>query len=230
LKQGKLLVLLDGLDEVRATDSARVLKLIQDFTTDYLENQFVITCRIASREYTFQKFTEVEVADFNDGQIKSFSQKWFTAKNDIVKAKKFVEKLQADKPIRELASNPLLLTLLCLVFEESASFPENRSELYKESLDVLLKKWDVKRNIECDQVYKKLSLKRKEDLLSQIAYSTFEQGQYFFKQKEVEKRIIGYISNLPDCSDDPEALQLDSCCGLQSRSTRLTNKALFGSQ
>jgi hypothetical protein len=39
---------------------------------------------------------------------------------------------------------------------------------------VLLKKWDAKRNIERDQVYKKLSLKRKEDLLSQLAFATFE--------------------------------------------------------
>ncbi|GJD19581.1 signal transduction protein with Nacht domain, putative [Rivularia sp. IAM M-261] len=216
LKQGKLLVLLDGLDEVRETDSVRVLNQIQYFTTDYPASQFVITCRIAAREYIFEHFTEVEVADFNDEQIESFSKKWFTAKNDAVKATKFVEKLREDKPIRELATNPLLLTLLCLVFEESAEFPLNRSELYKEGLDVLLKKWDVKRNIERDQVYKKLSLKRKEDLLSQVAYSTFKQGQYFFKQKEIESRIIEYIRDLPDCSDDPEVLQLDSEAVLKS--------------
>jgi predicted NACHT family NTPase len=74
LEQGKLLVLLDGLDEVRETDSTRVLKQIQDFTIDYPVNQFVITCRIASREYTFQQFTEVEVADFNLEQIESFTE------------------------------------------------------------------------------------------------------------------------------------------------------------
>ncbi|BAZ13529.1 NACHT domain family protein [Calothrix sp. NIES-4071] len=216
LKQGKLLVLLDGLDEAREVDSARVLNQIQGFTNDFPKNQFVITCRIASREFTFQQFTEVEVADFNDEQIESFSQKWFTAKNDTVKATKFIEKLQDSEPYRELASLPLLLTLLCLVFEESAEFPKNRSELYKEGLDILLKKWDGKRNIERDQVYKRLSLKRKEDLLSQVAYSTFERGQYFFKQKEVELRIIEYICHLPDCSDDPEALQLDSEAVLKS--------------
>lgn len=215
-KQGKLLVLLDGLDEVLKTDSARVLKQIQDFTTDYPKNQCVIACRIAAREYIFQQFTDVEIADFDDEQIKSFSQKWFTAKKDTVKAEKFVAKLQKDEPIRELATNPLLLTLLCLVFEESAEFPKNRSELYKEGLDVLLKKWDVNRNIEREQVYKKLSLKRKEDLLSQVAYSTFEHEQYFFKRKELEARIIEYIRNLPDCSDDPEALQFDSDAVLES--------------
>ena len=86
-------------------------------------------------------------------------------------------RLQQDKGIRELATSPILLTLLCLVFEEWGAFPANRSELYKEGLDVLLKKWDVKRNIERDQVYQQLSLKRKEDLLSQIAIDTFERGK-----------------------------------------------------
>ncbi|MBD2168927.1 NACHT domain-containing NTPase [Calothrix membranacea FACHB-236] len=210
LNQGKLLILLDGLDEVREADSKRILDQIRDFTTQFCNNQFVITCRIAAREYTFEQFSEVEIADFDDQQINSFAKKWFKAKDDTVKAERFIEKLKEDKPIQELATSPLLLTLLCLVFEDNGSFPPNRSELYKEGLDVLLKKWDTKRNIERDQVYKKLSLKRKEDLLSQIAHLTFERGEYFIKQKDIERYITQYIQNLPEASTDPEALQLDS--------------------
>jgi predicted NACHT family NTPase len=216
LKQGNLLILLDGLDEVRESDSSRVLQQIHHFAKQFDGNQFVITCRIAAREYTFEQFTEVEIADFDAQQIAYFANRWFSGKDDRVKAERFIQKLKKDKPIRELATNPLLLTLLCLVFEESGSFPSNRSELYKEGLDVLLKKWDAKRNIERDQVYKKLSLKRKEDLLSQIALDTFERGDYFFKQKEVERYITDYIRNLPDANTDTEALQLDSEAVLKS--------------
>ena len=182
LNQGRVFVLLDGLDEVREADNRRVLQQIQDFTNQFRKNLFIITCRIAAKEYTFEQFTEVEIADFDDQQIGTFTAKWFQAKQDPVKAKTFMEKLKQEKGIRELATSPLLLTLLCSVFEESATFPSNRSELYKEGLDVLLKKWDTKRNIERDQAYKKLSLKRKEDLLSQIAIDTFEPGNYFFKR------------------------------------------------
>ncbi|MEP0917542.1 NACHT domain-containing NTPase [Leptolyngbya sp. DQ-M1] len=216
LRQGRILVLLDGLDEVRETDSNRVLNQIREFATQFSQNPFVITCRIAAREYTFERFTEVEVADFDDQQIATFTSQWFQAKNDSVKAEKFIKKLEEEDGIRELATSPLLLTLLCLVFEEAGSFPANRSELYKEGLDVLLKKWDVKRNIERDQVYHKLSLKRKEDLLSQIALDTFKQGNYFFKQKDAERYITRYIRNLPNASQDEEALQLDSEAVLKS--------------
>ncbi len=216
LNQGRVLVLLDGLDEVRESDNSRVLKQIQAFANQFHKNPFIITCRIAAKGYTFEQFTEVEVADFNNEQIETFATKWFQVRQDLVKASTFMDRLKQDKGIRELATSPILLTLLCLVFEESGTFLANRSELYKEGLDVLLKKWDAKRNIERGQVYRKLSLKRKEDLLSQIAIDTFEPGNYFFKQKEVEQKISRYIQNLPGASTEEEALQLDSEVVLRS--------------
>lgn len=216
LNNGRALILLDGLDEVRETDDSRILCQIQQFSDRYSHNAFVITCRIAAREYTFQQFTEVEVADFDDAQIADFSSKWFHCKQDAVKGDRFVQKLKQNPPIRELASSPLLLTLLCLVFEDSGDFPANRAELYEDAMKVLLKKWDTTRNIERDQIYKKLSLKRKEGLFSQIAYHTFEAGNYFFKQKDLARQIRDFIQNLPGASTDEQVLELDSEAVLKS--------------
>jgi len=215
LLQGQALVLLDGLDEVRETDCYRVLQEVRNFSTQFHRNQFVITCRIATREYTLEQFIEVEVADFEESQIATFATKWFAAK-DPTKGYKFLQKLKASSPIQELATNPLLLTLLCLMFEESADFPANRSELYKEGLNVLLRKWDAKRNIEREQIYKKLSIQHKEYLLSQLALITFKRGDYFFRQKEIEQYIADYIRNIPGVSVEVEALQLDSEAVLKS--------------
>ncbi|WP_313930299.1 NACHT domain-containing NTPase [Nostoc sp. FACHB-133] len=215
LKQGKALVLLDGLDEVREEDTKRVLRQIREFSDLFHNNQFVITCRIAAKEYTYESFTEVEMADFDEKQIAIFAQNWFQL-TDPVKSQRFIQKLKENKPIQELASSPLLLTLLCLVFGDSGDFPANRSELYQEGLDVLLKKWDAKRNIEREQVYKNLSLQRKEDLLSQIGLTTFEQKDYFFKQKMTEVYIADFIRNLRDADTDPEVLKLDSEAVLKS--------------
>ncbi|MGL4502491.1 MAG: NACHT domain-containing protein, partial [Planktothrix sp.] len=213
-QQGKALVLFDGLDEVREEDSKRILKEIRDCSRQFRENHFIITCRIAAREYTFEKFIEVEIADFDTTQISNFANKWF--KNKAVKPETFLNQIENNQRIQELATSPLLLTLLCLTFEETGDFPANRSELYQEGLDVLLKKWDAKRGIYRDQVYKKLSPQRKEDLLSKIALTTFEAGDYFFKQKKAEGYITDYIRNLPNANTDEEALQLDSEAVLRS--------------
>ena len=214
LENGKILVLLDGLDEVRQEDNNRILKQIRDFSKLYYMNRFVMTCRIAAQEYVFEKFKQVEVADFDINQIQSFSQNWF--KKSSLRANKFLYRLDENLRIKELATNPLMLTLLCLVFEGQGKFPTNRFELYKEAIDILLVKWDVKRNIERHEIYKNLSLGSKRDLLSYIAYKTFEQGSYLFLQVELERHIYDYISHLPDAKTSLVELSDDSKAVLKS--------------
>ncbi|NER45405.1 MAG: signal transduction protein [Symploca sp. SIO1A3] len=198
-------------------DRDRILNQIQQLTNakKYSTNSFILTCRIAAREYTFEKFTEVEVADFEDEQIQTFVSKWFQVKESDL-ADYFMEQLKRNPSIKELATNPLLLTLLCIEFEDSGEFPSNRSELYSRAIHTLLRKWDAKRRIDRQQVYKKMSVQRKEDLLSEVAFTTFKQGDYFFKQRDVEQYIADYIRNLPDAKTDPEALLLDGEAVLKS--------------
>ncbi|HEY9888733.1 MAG TPA: NACHT domain-containing NTPase [Candidatus Obscuribacterales bacterium] len=208
LAAGRALILLDGLDEVRSEDHQRVIKEIRTFSERFWQNQFVMTCRIAAWDYVFEKFTEVEVADFDEAQIAAFAAKWFHAKP--VKPEQFLNQLRQHPRILQLAVSPLLLTLICLAFEESGSFPHSRSELYKEGIDALLRKWDAKRGIQRDQVYKNLSRLRKEDLLSYLALITFKSKELFFKQSVAERYIADYIRNLSEADADPEVLQIDS--------------------
>ena len=236
LLQGRGLVLLDGLDEVLEAQHDRVLREIREFARRYAQTSIVITCRIAAREYVFEQFTEVEVADFSDEQIQDFADKWFKIKEpeQIDEAGQstigqlFWQALEEREPIKELAANPLLLTLLCLEFEESSEFPQSRSELYRRGLEILLRKWDGQRRIKRDEVYKRLLPERKESLLGQLAMQTFERGEYFFRV-DVAERVIGrYIQNLPNVSNDPEALLVDSHAVLKSIETQhglLTERA-----
>ena len=214
LKSGKALVLLDGLDEVRAEYDERVIRAIREFARKYSQSQIVVTCRIAAKQYIFEQFTEVEVADFDEQQITTFAENWFRKKE--VKTEDFLEELKKNNRVQELATSPLLLTLLCLAFEESGSFPTNRAELYKEGLDALLRKWDSKRGIRRDSVYKDLSVQKKEDMLSQIALTTFEKGDYFVKQRQLEDYICYYIRNTTNAKTDDEELHLDSEAVLKS--------------
>lgn len=217
IKQGRALILFDGLDEIREEHANRVINEIREFSDQYHANQFVITCRIAAREYMFEPFTEVEVADFNYKQIKTFVAKWFQAKNSgSDTAARFMEQLQFNPPIRELATNPLLLTLLLLEFEDSGDFPTDRAELYKRGIATLLRKWDAKRGIVRDRVYRNLSVQRKKDLLSQLALTTFEGKDFFFTKRDFGRYIAEFIRNLPDAQTDPEALQVDSEAVLKS--------------
>ncbi|PZO09956.1 MAG: hypothetical protein DCF25_21155 [Leptolyngbya foveolarum] len=237
LIQGRGLVLLDGLDEVLEKDQDRILKEIREFSQHYDRSHVIITCRIAAKEYVFEQFTEVEMANFDAEQIQSFADKWFRAKEpkQVDKSGKstvaqlFWQALEEQKPIKELAANPLLLTLLCLEFEESSEFPQSRAELYERGLNILLSKWDGQRRIKRGEIYKRLSTKRKEILLGHLAMHTFERGEYFFPAHVAEKQIGQYIQNLPDASTDPEALLVDSHAvlkAIESQHGLLTERAV----
>lgn len=197
LQQGRVLLLLDGLDEVRAEASDRVKQEIETFARTYSNNQLVVTCRIAAKEYIFEKFTDVEIADFDDKQIKQFATKWF-ASRDSTKVNKFITKLQKNKRIQDLATRPLLLTLLCLVFEKKGEFKANQAELYGEAIELLLKKWDNSRGIKREQVYKNLSTNHKKELLSEIAFTFFVEGEYLFKKRSLGIPISDYIRTLSE--------------------------------
>jgi predicted NACHT family NTPase len=216
LAAGRAIVLLDGLDEVREEDTKRVDREVRSTVDGAQESQFIMTCRIAAKEYTFERFTEVEVADFNDQQIETFVENWFRSKNDLLKAERFMAHMEENKSIRELAASPLLLTLLCLVFGEEGDFPSNRSELYGDGVKVLLKKWDAKQDIQRNDHYKKLDVQRREDLLSYVAFQMFRENEYLVKQRRIEGYIADFIANLRDVYPEPESLRMDSEIVLKS--------------
>ena len=211
LAQGRMLVLLDGLDEVREIDSHRVFSAINSFYNQFYHNRFIITCRTSAKEFAIEEFVEVELADFDDNSIAEFVGKWFAKKNPA-KTSIFLETLQRNASIRELANNPLLLTLLCLIFEET-NLPANRLEIYREGIDLLLRKWDAKRNIERQQIYQNLSIHHKQELLSHIAFNSFVKGDYFLKQQELEQYITNYIES---SSHEENIESCDSTAILQS--------------
>lgn len=216
LHSGHSFILLDGLDEVCQENTTRIIREIRNAVDQFDKSSFIITCRIAAKEYVFERFTEVEVADFDEQQIATFAENWFRAKDDFARAATFIQRLQQNNPIRELASNPLLLTLLCLVFGESGEFPNRRADLYEDGVKILLKKWDATRNIQRDELYKKLDVQRREDLLSSVAFETFWRGERILKQRDIERYIAYFLQHLKDVDPDPEMLRADSEAVLKS--------------
>ncbi|MBX3060975.1 MAG: NACHT domain-containing protein, partial [Anaerolineae bacterium] len=119
LKAGDGVVLFDGLDEVNVEGHRRdnLIAQMKDFIKEFHQSQIFITCRVAASDYTFERFTYVEMADFGDEQMKQFVFRW--VQNDLSKRDNCWREL-ADKSnatLRELAQVPILLSLLCLVFD-----------------------------------------------------------------------------------------------------------------
>lgn len=214
LDQGKLLILLDGLDEVPTQQLNDAITKIQDFADQYKQNRFIASCRTAAYKSGFRQFVDVVMADFDNEQIQQFITNWFRSEEDrqAGTARSCWELLQqpAHAATKELAQTPLLLTLLCLVFDDSQNFPEKRAELYKQALDVLLSKWAAEKRIQRDPIYKDLTLTLESMMLGEIAYKGFEADRLFFSQREVIEQIRTFLAsnlNAPNHLDGDVILQ-----------------------
>ncbi len=189
LEQGKLLILLDGLDEVPTDNMSEAIRQIQDFVDQHNKNRFIASCRVAAYRHNFKRFTDVAMADFDDVQIQQFINNWFGDQTET--GKDCWKKLNSNEnaAAKELTQTPLLLTLVCLLYQRSRQFPSNRATLYEKALRVLLEEWAGEKELAQEPIYKGLDTKRKELLLSQIAYQAYQADRLFLPRREVSNQI-----------------------------------------
>ena len=169
LDEGRALLLLDGLDEVRDTGRRHlVVDRVRDFYSRHRKsgnggNLFVLTSRIVGyREVRLAADGLVEgtLVDFEKDEIEAFIGKWTVALEKAAGGETGVSRGRAEEERRELlaavrsnpgmrslAANPLLLTILALMKRQGVALPDRRVELYKTYVETLLKSWNLARGL-----------------------------------------------------------------------------------
>jgi hypothetical protein len=202
LEQGKLLVLLDGLDEVPKELLNPAIEAIQDFVTRYSQNRFITSCRTAAHRSDFRGFVNVELADFDDGQIQTFIENWFQSPLDqeAGTAQRCCQQLNDERnaAAKELAQTPLLLTFLCLVYNRTQKFFDKRATLYRKALDILLEEWAADKRLPIGELYDGFNTELEKVMLAEIAYNGFVHDQLFFTRQELVDQINAFIENTAD--------------------------------
>ena len=166
LKEGRALVLLDGLDEVKDESlRATVVGKVDHFYALYhgKGNKFVLTSRIVGYKgvrFSARGLQVCTLVDFDDEEIESFVGKWTTAIEKAVHSEGDFARYEADRErdelldavarnpgVRSLAANPLMLTILALMKRQGISLPDRRVELYQTYVVALLSSWNRARSI-----------------------------------------------------------------------------------
>ncbi len=165
LRRDHLLVLVDGLDEIAdAAERAEVSRWLEDAVGILPHSVFVVTSRYAGYKGDARltgRFLELHVRDLTEAEARRFLADWYgavEAQAELGRAPEVAARLAAegaddlalriftaDDPrtvsLRELATNPLLLQILCLVHRDRKHLPERRVDLYGECCAVLLELW-----------------------------------------------------------------------------------------
>ena len=135
------LVFFDGLDEVFDPDERRrVIPEFQMFARRYPLARIVVTSRIAGYERTalgtagFQHYT---LLPLTLSQIRRFAENWYrfyTLAGTDRTAQGLVQRIVESPRMLDLAGNPLLLTMMAVVYKDR-DLPHERWRLYQRCAD-----------------------------------------------------------------------------------------------
>ena len=168
LEEGKALVLLDGLDEVKEKRQRLiVVQHVENFFAQHSHkgNKFVLTSRIVGyRELRLQPqegLKECTLLDFDREDQAAFIDKWSSAVEVAISGdgesarqaaeierKELLEAVADKASVSNLAANPLLLTILALMKRNGVRLPERRVELYQKYVETLIHSWNLARGLD----------------------------------------------------------------------------------
>jgi len=177
---GKALFLFDGLDEIfephRRED---VVNQIAALLVDFPAVCVLVTSRIIGyrrQTLTDAGFEHFTLDDFDDAQIDRFLSGWYQLvipdRPDGARAERMrmLGAIRSSAAIRELAGNPLLLTILAII-GHNQQLPKERWRLYDYAADVLISYWDVNRRLrEQHGESEPLDTYAKKELLRRLAF------------------------------------------------------------
>ena len=201
--QSKVLLLLDGLDEADPRERDIYLSLL---TCKLLPDCHVV---ITSRHEVGKKVSRYcdnlwEIVGFTEEDSKSFIRKYFQGKEHL--AERFIERQvkhwYADplycnfRGLSDLAKNPLNLTLLCCIFEDSQEVysESTMTRLYIEVVLLVLRGYEEKNGLESNNDQDLISVYREKlKLLGRFSlHSLHERKWYFEKEKDIDN--FGFLS------------------------------------
>ena len=201
--QSKVLLILDGLDELPSSKLPEFTDIIQGKMLPLCH--LVVTARheagIPMRKVCD---TLLEIEGFTYQDSKEFIHKYFSGKDDL--AEKLLDKIQNEKRLKEMTANPLNTALLCLLCEDfEGILPESRTQLYLEIVQCVLIRYRKKKDLPVEnedliKIYED-ELKR----LGLIALNGLYEDNMYCEDKKLAKKDadlpgFGFLSAQPGSS------------------------------
>ncbi|MDX8144693.1 NACHT domain-containing protein [Lentzea sp. BCCO 10_0061] len=154
LLSGRGIVIFDGLDELIDTSRRReVTNRVELFCARYPLARILVTSRRVGYDEAAMDpavFDVYQLSEFSEGNVEEYTKNWFScvdlgnSQDSNSLADSFLEESSA---VRELRTNPLMLSLMCIIYRGQKWIPRNRPEMYEHCARLLFDKWDSSRKI-----------------------------------------------------------------------------------
>ena len=206
--QSRILLVLDGLDELREDLLEGFLPLIQGkvFSNVYL----MLTARheagMKARRYCD---TLLELVGYTKDDVENYIKKYFISHEDQSLADKMIQKLNGDRHLKELTANPLNTALLCLLCEETrGEFPSKRTKMYDDLVACALRRYFAKRGISLGDEDPVGRCASELNQLGKMAFEALLKNHLYFTQDEMKSPPTVDFLRLPFLSREPSVSKI----------------------
>jgi HEAT repeat protein len=176
---GPALVIFDGLDELFDPKERELLaRQIAGFAAHFPQIRVVVTSRVIGyRRALFDQagFAHYTIQDLDADQVERFVRGWYgrgrpDRPDEAGRLRERLNRALRESPsIRELAGNPMLLTVLAITGRRQ-ELPRERRAVYAHAAAVLVEQWDVNRHLRDSSVRADyLDSEDKRELLRRVA-------------------------------------------------------------
>lgn len=186
LADRRAILLLDGLDEVPKGKRAEVVETLLPLTA----LRIVVTSRYIGYNDDLSPFEHLDLAALPEEAQAQMISGWFGA--DDAKTHGLQSALSANDRIRALGTNPLLLTIICYVFEQEGRLPRYRHQLYNQATRRLLSIQDRHRSGLNLEVSSKILV------LSRLCTEFFPPGYDEFEDTALFNALVLICGSYPD--------------------------------
>ena len=206
--QSKILLVLDGFDELREDLVKGFLPLIQGKV--FANVHLMLTARheagMKVRRYCD---TLLEIVGYTQDDVESYIKKYFSSHENKNLADKVIEQLCRDKKLRELTVNPLNTALLCLLCEETGGvFPSKKKKLYDALVSCALRTHFAKKCIFLGDEDPIERCTNELNLLGKVAFEALLKNQLHFNEDEMKSQSNANFLQLPFLSREPSVSKI----------------------
>jgi len=185
-EEGKILLVLDGLDEVPRKLREPIYKTVRAAVEWWKIEHIIITSRpnVYTDENAFSGIKKFEIAELDKQKISTFARAWYEEQKLIKNlTDKDVEERSGDLARRavrqeliDLSRNPMMLTSMAIIHTDGAELPTEKTRLYDRLVNILSNKWQKEKTGNAE-VSNELNLFLKDEqrlrkALEHLAYET----------------------------------------------------------
>lgn len=145
---GRAICVIDGLDEVTdPSQRTEMVKRIHSFISRFPALSVLVTTREVGYDRTplsRSVFAHVRLGEFSFDEVEEYANRWFGLVNKSELVPRF---MMESESVADLRTNPLLLSLLCVLYRDSGAIPADRRGIYSKCAELLFRTWDAHRQI-----------------------------------------------------------------------------------